>query len=322
MKKIVSCAVILLTASFTMSAQRYTEITAPEGEQRSGSGHFLSNSDLHLSENAFDGSTAASLFWRSDSLQVSEIVSSESVQYSKVGHHGPAVENIGSAFRIYFNDSGAIDVYSKRGTQMELMKYLWYPTETQQIEEGAGCDEYLVGKTVGLGGIALWDGRQEIKLQATKGRTARIGKTEQGSFAEMIAYGVHCNGEPHDISIRVDVFNGDRVGQVTATELHGKQVRFLTGINFHPGESVRVGEGYASVWGVHPSDVSQHPIPLGAGIFFDPKVFPDVFETADLVRLISVPASSVQTRIVAASTKEAELGTQEEFERYVSMWKP
>jgi len=41
-----------------------------------------------------------------------------------------------------------------------------------------------------------------------------------------------------------------------------------------------------------------------------------------LVRLISVPASSVQTRIVAASTKEAELGTQEEFERYVSMWKP
>ena len=57
--------------------------------------------------------TAKSLFMRSDSLEVEEIVSPEPVIYNKVGHHGPAVENRASAFRLYFNDSGAIDVYSK-----------------------------------------------------------------------------------------------------------------------------------------------------------------------------------------------------------------
>ena len=75
---------------------------------------------------AAEAQTARSLFMRSDSLEVEEIVSPEPVIYNKVGHHGPAVENYASAFRLYFNDSGAIDVYSKSGRQMELEKYLWY----------------------------------------------------------------------------------------------------------------------------------------------------------------------------------------------------
>ena len=107
--------------------------------------------------------TAHSLFWRSDSLQVDEIVSETANQYKKVGHHGPAVENSHMALRLYFNDSGAIDVYSKSGRGMELEHYLWYPTSIQQTENGAGCDEYRVGKTVGLGGIALWDGEDELQ---------------------------------------------------------------------------------------------------------------------------------------------------------------
>lgn len=261
--------------------------------------------------------TASSLFFRSDSLQTTEIVSEEPVQYKYVGHHGPAVENAGFALRIYFNDSGAIDIYSKSGLHMELMKYLWYPTEEQMASEGAGCDEYLVGKTVGVGGIALWDGEQEVKLVATKGRTARVGKTDHGSFAEMISYGVVCGGEIYDVSVRIDVSDGDRTAKVTATELSGKEVNFLTGINYHSGESVMIGDGYASAWGVHPSDVSQNPVPIGAGICFDKAVFPRVEKTADMVRLISEPSSSVSTVVVAASTKEPVICTQELFEAFV-----
>ena len=112
---------------------------------------FLTVSVMSLVSGTALAQTAASLFWRSDSLQVNEIVSETGDQYRKVGHHGPAVENSHMALRIYFNDSGAIDVYSKTGRGMELEEYLWYPTPMQQ-EHGAGNDEYLVGKTVGLGG--------------------------------------------------------------------------------------------------------------------------------------------------------------------------
>ena len=83
---------------------------------------------LLISAGNLSAQTAKSLFWRSDSLQVSEIVSETGDQYRKVGHHGPAVENSHLALRIYFNDSGAIDLYSKSGRGMELERYLWYPS--------------------------------------------------------------------------------------------------------------------------------------------------------------------------------------------------
>lgn len=261
--------------------------------------------------------TASSLFWRRDSLQIPEIVSEQPVQYKKVGHHGPAVENAGFALRLYFNDSGAIDIYSKSGKQMELRKYLWYPTVDQQASEGAGCDEYMVGKTVGVGGIALWDGSREVKLKATRGRTARVGSTDCGSFAEIISYGVQCGEESYDISVRVDVTDGDRTATVTARELNGKKVRFLTGVNLHPGSDVRVARGYACVWGVHPSDVSKNPIPLGAGIIYDPAVFRKSYMTDDMVRLVSVRTSCVSTRVASASTKESAICTADLFEAFV-----
>lgn len=275
-------------------------------------------SDIVIENNQVGRTTAKSLFWRSDSLEINEIISKDPIQYTKVGHHGPAVENTHSAFRVYFNDSGAIDVYSKSGKQMELLKYLWYPTEKQMAEEGAGCDEYLVGSTVGIGGIALWDGEKEVKLVATNGRTARAGETMEGSFAEIVSYGVPYKGDKVDISVRVDVFEGSRSARVTATELSGKEVQFLTGVNYHPGEALKYGKKYVAVWGVHPSDVSQNPIPLGAGLKFDPKLFSPVEKTADMLRIISKPASTISTTVEAASTKEKELGTKSRFFSYMA----
>ena len=262
--------------------------------------------------------TASSLFLRADSLQVKEIVAETADMYKKVGHHGPAVENSHMALRIYFNNSGAIDLYSKNGRGMELLKYKWYPTEKDQEENGAGCDEYMVGKTVGFGGIALWDGESEVKLVATGGRTARVGDTSKGSYAEMIAYGVPYKGDTVDISIRIDMFAKKREATVTATELSGKKVQFLTGVNYHEGERVSMGEGWVSVWGVHPANVSVDPKPVGAAILYNAKKFESVTKTENMVRLVSFTASSVSTKLIGASTKEAELNSAKRFEAYVS----
>ena len=261
--------------------------------------------------------TAKSLFWRADSLQVSEIVSETGNQYNKVGHHGPAVENSHMALRVYFNDTGAIDVYSKSGRGMELMEYLWYPTKGQQDTLLLGADGYIAGKTVGLGGVALWDGEKEVKLVATKGRTARVGDTKKGAYAEIIAYGVAYRDDYVDISIRVDVEAKSRVAVVTATELSGKKVQFLTGINFHEGQKVAYGEEYISIWGPHPVKKTETPFPIGAGMFFSSKTFPVLEKTDDMVRIISKPASKVSTKVVSASVKEAEINSAQRFESYM-----
>ena len=197
-----------------------------------------------------------------------------------------------------------------------LESYGWYPTAQQQ-EEGAGCDEYMVGKTVGLGGIALWDGEKEVKLTATKGRTARVGHTKSGSYAEMIAYGVPYQEDTVDISIRIDMTRRTRDAQVTATELSGKPVMFLTGVNYHHGQTVKCGDGFIFAWGVHPADVAESPVPVGAGMFFRPSDFGPMEVTEDMVRIVSKPTSSICTTVVAASTKEAELNTVRRFESYM-----
>lgn len=263
---------------------------------------------------AADAQTATSLFWRSDSLQVNEIVSETGDQYRKVGHHGPAIENSHMILRLYFNDSGAIDLYSKSGRGMELERYLWYPDAEQQAA-GAGVDGYIVGKTVGCGGIALWDGEKEVKLVATKGRTARVGDTKKGSYVEMIAYGVEYMDGLVDIMIRIDVTAKSRLAIVTASELSGKKVQFLTGVNYHEGQKVIHDKDHISVWGLHPA--KEASLPIGAALLFSSKAFPTVEKTGDMVRAISAPSSEIKTRILAASTKEAELNSARRFEEYV-----
>ena len=261
--------------------------------------------------------TETSLFFRSDSVQVSEIVSDGPDQYKKVGHHGPAVENPWYALRIYFNDSGAIDLYSKSGKQMELRKYLWYPTREQQENEGAGCDEYRVGKTVGLGGIALWDKDHEVKLAAER-RTARVGKFRGGAFAEMISYGVPYAGRKVDISVRIEMSDNSRKAKIIASVVSGGRVQFVTGLNYHAGEYVQAGWGAIGTWGIHPADVSENPIEVGAGLEYDPDDYVGIPESLDdMVRLVSKPCRKLVTTVVAASVKEDELNTPEKFFDYL-----
>lgn len=265
-----------------------------------------------------DAQTVHSLFWKKDSLQVNEIVSEVGNQFNKVGQHGPAVENSHMALRIYFNDSGAIDVYSKPGGQMELLKYHWYPhKKLGKNLEGVGNDHYIVGKTVGLGGISLWDGEKEVKLVAIKGRTARAGSTKKGSYAEMIAYGVEYKGMLVDICIRIDVDKKHREAYITATELNGHKVQFFTGVNCHEGQTIMTGKGYIGVWGVHKGDKAPTPVEIGAGLWFKAKYFSPAEKVGDMVRIVSKPCSVIKTIIVASSTKETELNTVEKFERHM-----
>lgn len=274
---------------------------------------------LSLTGSAF-AQTDVSLYWKKEGKQMSEVTSLEADQYKKIGHHGPAVENKYMALRIYYNNSGAIDVYSKSGQQMELAKFRWYTTPQDQAA-GYGCDEYRVGKTVGLGGVALWDGEKVVKLVATKGRDAKVGKTRKGAFAEMLSKGVPYRGDTVDILVRVDMFNNSRDAEITAFCLSGQKVRFVTGVNYHPGQQMDYGDGYIGVWGIHPADVSQHPIPIGGGMHYNPNDMVRQEKTEDMIQLISKPAKKLKTKVVSASIKEKEIHTPQLFFEYVKRMK-
>lgn len=291
--------------------------------------------------------TAVSLFARADSVQTGEIFSASGNEFGTVGHHGPAVENSHFALRIYFNDSGSIDIYSKSGRGMELRRYLWYPDETHKSKFGAGGDEYVVGNTLGAGGIALWDDGEIVRLVATEGRRAKAGKTKSGSFIELVSYGVEYKGSKVDICIRADMSDKNRNAIITASELSGKKVQFVTGVNFFEGEQTDIGKNYVAVWGKHPyspvysvsapvsstedavvsnvnaanaANADDAPVKVsavGAALKFREDKFLPAEKTDDFLMLVSKPTSRISTTLIAASEKEAELRTASTFFAFI-----
>jgi len=270
---------------------------------------------LSLALNAKERTTDCSLFWNSDKdTQLETISFPQTTAYRKVGHHGPAVENSHMIVRVYMNGNGGIDVYSKTGKRgPELRQYKWYPTEEQRQKEGAGCDEYFVGKTVGLGGIWLWDGEKPVLPTPTGDMVAKVGKTDKGAWMEVIAYGVEYKGGKVDISIRVDTREGSRKARVTASELNGKKVQFLTGVNYPKGATTCSGKDWLAVWGTHPADVSKNPIEIGGGMWFKRSAFQSFAKTTTQLQVISKPTSRISTEIISASLKEEELGSKDKF---------
>ena len=246
--------------------------------------------------------TDCSLFFKKDKVQLPSASSEQGASYKALGHHGPAVENLQMALRLYFNDSGAIDVYNKRKDGLELAPYGWYPTEAQQAAEGAGSDEYYVGKTVGLGGVALRDGSETIRPVATQGRIAKAGRTRRGCFAEITSRGVMLSDGPVDLTLRIDVRDGSRWARVSASA--SRKVRFVTGIN-HPQICTRTAsKGLLGVWGVHPADVAKDPKPIGAALSYKPRMFGTPEEHPGMSAIVSAPRRRISTLVFSASSAQ------------------
>ncbi len=264
--------------------------------------------------------TDVSLFMKKDKVQRSVIDTTEADIYKSIGHHGPAIENKYMALRLYFNNSGAIDVYSKAKPGLELRQFAWYPTE-KDIQEGSGCDEYRVGKTTGLGGISLWDGQQIIPLVATDGRKVAVSKDIKGN-AEMymISRGVEYKGGKVDIKVTVRMSKDTRTAEIEAECISGQKVTFVTGVNYHKGQQMQVADGRIAVWGIHPGDVVKDPLPIGGAMVYNKRKWNNMSidnEKGFIGIMTTTPVAKARTRVVAACSREDNLNTQEKFFMFV-----
>ena len=257
--------------------------------------------------------TDASLFLRSDSTRYLEQVSSESGDlYSALGHHGPAIENEWLGLRLYFDKKAAIDVYSKANRGLELADYKWYPTAEQQMN-GKGADYYKVGPTVGLGGISIWHGENEVALHPDTKRSAREENEGSDSIMELLSEDVPYRNSKVDILVRVTVYTGLRKAKVEAFALSDEDVAFVTGINYHPGQQVVVEEECIFTWGLHPEDVAAEQVDLGAAIFVNQDDFSQKMDDGNQHLFVSKPARYISYWISSANSKEPLINSLERF---------
>lgn len=261
--------------------------------------------------------TDVSLFLRADSASYLNELSSESGDlYTKVGHHGPAVENEWMALRLYFDHKAAIDVYNKTRPGLELKAERWYPSAALQ-KEGWGADYYKVGSTVGLGGVRLWDGEKVIELDPVSMRTARVVKERTSSYLEMLSEGVPYKGRKVDILVRVTVYSGIREAKVEAFALCDEPVQFATGINYHKGEELFNSDGLIVTWGLHPEDVAAETVKIGGAILYNPDDFVEKKDDGKEFLLISKPVKELSTWVSTACAREKDLNTMEKFKHYL-----
>lgn len=272
-----------------------------------------------LASSSISAQTDVSLFMKSDHVQRAVVDTTLDNLYKPIGHHGPAVENSYMALRLYFKAGCAVDVYSKNRPSLELRKFGWYPTEAD-IAAGAGCDEYRVGKTTGLGGFSLWDGERQILLEGTEGRRAEVRKTKDGAEMSMLVRGVTYKGVKVDIKVSVKVWDDSRLAEISAECVSGQKVTFMSGVNFHPGQQMRIADGRVAVWGVHPADVVKNPLPIGAGLTYSTKAWDGLFVDNELgfaaIRTRK-PVAKASVKVVAACSREDALNTCAKFFGYV-----
>ncbi len=259
--------------------------------------------------------TDVSLFLKKDKNKYINYIESESGNlFYKLGHHGPAVENRWFGLRIYFDKKTAIDVYSKANPGLEIRDKKWYPSKKEQLA-GYGADYYKVGKTVGLGGIKLWDGEKVVVLNPVSKRSAKVKSEANISVMEMLSEGVDYKGEKVDILIRVTVFADKREAKVEAISSNGIPVCFVTGINYFKELEIDKKENYIATWGIHPEDVAAEKVEIGAAILFDKNNIDKELDDGKQYLLISKPTNKIVTWITSVNAREAGINTFKDFKK-------
>lgn len=259
------------------------------------------------------GQTDVSLFMKRDPDTGLDSVSSKSGNlFRQLGHHGPAVENQWYGLRFYFHKKAAIDVYSKANPGLEIGEKKWYPTRAEQ-ESGWGADYYKVGKTAGLGGIRLWDGKKVIPLHPVSNRSARVVNRGKLSFMEVVSEGIPYRGKLVDILVRVTVYEDRREARVEAISQRGDPVQFACGINYFGNLTVREQDGYILTWGIHPEDVAAEKVEVGAALIFTRSDFEKQGDDGKQIFLISKPTCSLETWITSANAREKEVNSLAAF---------
>lgn len=259
-----------------------------------------------------------SMFWKKTGENLHWVEDEKGDLFKKLGHHGPAIENAYLAYRVYFNESGSVDILSKFKPRLELKTSLWYPKKNN-CPSDFGTDNYHVGKSVGLGGINLYDpsfGLQQ--LGPVNNRTAEVILTDTTAQLIMTSYGIPYSGTLVDIEFRLTSRKGDRHATVQVKELNGIPVQFTTGLSINNKVEIIKGENYLITWGDYNSHAKYAVFNIGAGILYNPNDFVSTISEDGQELLVSAPVNHLNYIISACNDKEeSAINSLSSFESYM-----
>ncbi|PXY01685.1 hypothetical protein DF185_09460 [Marinifilum breve] len=242
--------------------------------------------------------------------------------YKESMHHGPALESEIMAYRMYFDNRSSIDIYGKIHQRLELDTTKWYSND-EFIANDYGGDILFVSKTIGIGSLRTWNGKNAEVVKANKGRYAIVRASGPvRSVIDMCALGV--NGSEELLS-RMMIYAGHREMIYRAYLPKEMSAEFCTGVRKMDGADVRINKeaGYISLWGTDYPRINHEKYPkvtVGLGVVVPEQWQSKQFMDDELNHLIGVqPKDLFMEYYVTAAWNQERNGirTADEMEEYM-----
>ncbi|WP_299597353.1 DUF4861 family protein [uncultured Microbulbifer sp.] len=182
-------------------------------------------------------------------------------------YEGPGWESEKVAYRLYFDERAAIDIFGKTKPQLVLPEVGQDGTDYHALSDW-GMDVLKVGPSLGIGGVGVWhQGKLEGVRQFT-GASVNVSNETEASAVRVQYTGWKSGGGERNLEMTLRIEPGSRLTQVhTKTEIPAES--WATGIVRHglePLVSAKDGGewGYLATWG--PQSLADDN--LGMAIFF------------------------------------------------------
>lgn len=212
--------------------------------------------------------------------------------YDALYGHGAMIENPWAGFRIYMNQSQAIDLYLKSTPALELDKTDFYSTEG-----AVGCDVLRVGKSTGAGSFRGYMSSEACDIDSVSERTMRV---VDSSTIEVIDRGWLYGDHLIDMvqTYKVSATSPALEVSIKLTGYHPEDV-FCTGVQKLDSDGIGFTDGcLAASWGTNAPDSKKPDITetVGLAVAADPVNVVGNKETAHDYLLLVRPDSSGEIR--------------------------
>ena len=132
-----------------------------------------------------------------------------------IKYEGPGWESDKVAFRFYLDNRNAIDVFGKKTTGIVLPAVGVDGFDNYHKMAPWGMDNMKVGKALGIGSIASWDGTKAVRVDKKDSTSCYIqadGKVR--SQVKTIYYGWEANGVKSDLTSLISIDAGSRASHM------------------------------------------------------------------------------------------------------------
>ncbi|GAB3198236.1 hypothetical protein GCM10027293_14570 [Pontibacter aydingkolensis] len=240
-----------------------------------------------------------------------------------IRYEGPGWESDKVGYRFYLDWRNATDVFGKTTPDMVLQKVGLDGFDSYHEYQDWGMDVLKVGKSLGVGSLAIVDKGQAIRVDKTDNVVSKV--TENGAVYSSIQTN-YDNWKVADLTLDVQsqlsIHAGTRLTDYQVTVTGGKPQNLSTGLNKDKNAKVLNHKGDANSWGYLASYGKQslNNDNLGIAVLFRPQDFQE-FTTDDNSHIVKLTPTNGRLQYYFLSAWELEpngIKTEEEFINYLN----